>query len=68
MNKLAVKDLGAIKSGTAINTGILASATGNYVFQCFQFGRWRNVTVAGTLGNELELPNDFNASGGHSSQ
>jgi hypothetical protein len=62
MNNLVIKRLSDTRAGVAVNTGIIASQTGNYVFEVYQFGSVKTVTVAVTAGNVLILHNTFNES------
>jgi hypothetical protein len=57
MNSLATKRIATVKAGTAIDTGLVATVTGNYIFEVFQFGSWQNITVALNLGDAIEFPN-----------
>lgn len=57
MNSLITKRIATVKAGTPINTGLIATVTGNYVFEVFQFGTQTNFTVALNSGADIEFPN-----------
>lgn len=57
MNSLATKRIATVKAGTSIDTGLVATVTGNYIFEVFQFGSWTNVTVALNSGDAIAFPN-----------
>lgn len=57
MNTLVCKRIATVKAGNPINTGLVATVTGNYIFEVFQFGTQTNFTVALNLGDDIEFPN-----------
>lgn len=62
MNSLVTKVIGTVKSGTPIDTGLLATVADDYIFEVFQGGTQTNVTVPLGVGDDIELPNTFNES------
>ena len=60
MNSLVTKVIGTVKSGTAIDTGLVATVSDDYIFEVFQGGTQTNVTVSLAAGDAIELPNTFN--------